>query len=220
MAWRPRWRGSGVRVSVSSVVGRAGGEGGAVARAREAMAEAVAATASVVVGGRRGVEGAAMQHRGDGGNDRRVVTRNTAPGTATAQLDRPKHEASLHLARAVASARGQVVRAGPIARITALPAAESIPPVQNPLLTRVSARGRPESSITASAALVAPMRRRLETARLVASGVARVVAGALTDRNSALRAHRACERRSSHGRPPRDPSENGPRPKTKRWLSR
>ena len=83
----------------------------------------------------------------------------------------------------------------------------------------VSARGRPESSITASAALVAPMRRRLETARLVASGVARVVAGALTDRNSALRAHRACERRSSHGRPPRDPSENGPRPKTKRWLS-
>ena len=31
------------------MVGRAGGEGGAVARAREAMAEAVAATASVVV---------------------------------------------------------------------------------------------------------------------------------------------------------------------------
>ena len=39
------------------------------------------------------------------------------------------------------------------------------------------------------------------------------------NRNSALRAHRACERRSSHGRPPRDPSDNGPRPKTKRRLS-
>ena len=47
-----------------------------MARAREATAEAVAATAAVVVGGRRGVEGPAMQHRGDGGNDRRVMARN------------------------------------------------------------------------------------------------------------------------------------------------
>ena len=47
-----------------------------MARAREATAEAVAATAAVVVGGRRGVEGAAMQHRGDGGNDRRAMVRH------------------------------------------------------------------------------------------------------------------------------------------------
>ena len=119
----------------------------------------------------------------------------------------------------MAPAQGQAVRAGPIARITALPVADSIPPVQKPLLTRVYARSRPESSITASAALVAPMRRPLQTARLVASGVARVAAGALADRNSALPARRACERRSSHGPPPQDPSNNGPRPKTNRSLS-
>ena len=189
----------------------------AMARAPEATAEAVAATAAVMVGGRRGVEGAAMQHRGDDGNDRRVMER---PGAATAQLGRPKHEASLRLARSMAPAQGQAVRAGPIARITALPAAYSVPHVQSTLLTRVSARSGPELSITASAALVAPMRRPLQTARLVASGVARVAAGALADRNSALPARRACERRSSHGPPPQDPSNNGPRPKTNRSLSR
>ena len=48
-----------------------------MARAPEATAEAVAATAAVVAGGRRGVEGAAMQHRGDDGNDRRVMERNS-----------------------------------------------------------------------------------------------------------------------------------------------
>ena len=188
-----------------------------MARAREATAEAVAATAAVVVGGRRGVEGlrCSIEVMAATIGEQRC---GTEPGAATAQLGRPKHEASLRLARSVAPARGQAVRAGPIARITALPAAYSIPHVQITLLTRVSARSGPELSITASAALVAPMRRPLQTARLVASGVARVAAGALADRNSALPARRACERRRSHGPPPQDPSNNGPRPKTNRSL--
>ena len=190
-----------------------------MARAPEATAEAVAATAAVVVGGRRGVEGAAMQHRGDDGNDRRVMERNS-----TWSSDGPARSSETRSLAPPCTINGartgtQAVRAGPIARITALPVADSIPPVQNTLLTRVYARSRPELSITASAALVAPMRRPLQTARLVASGVARVAAGALADRNSALPARRACERRSSHGPPSQDPSNNGPRPKTNRSLS-
>ena len=82
-----------------------------------------------------------------------------------------------------------------------------------------SRQRQPLPQLRAAGAGAVPRSQRLRAGAVaraaLASGVARVVAGALTDRNSALRAHRACERRSSHGRPPRDPSENGPRPKTK-----
>ena len=176
-----------------------------MARAREATAEAVAVTAAVV-GGR-------WSTRRRGGSDAVLIEVMAAtsgeqwcvtePGAATAQLDRPKHEASLHLARSMPSARGQrqVVRAGPIYRADHRASSflcavvDSIPPVQDPLLTRVSARSRPELSIMASAALVAPMRRRLQMRNGQVGGLARgralrgwspvrgPVAGALTDRN-------------------------------------
>ena len=52
----------------------------------------------------------------------------------------------------------------------------------DPLLTRASVRGRLESSITASVALVAPMRAQvIANGQVVASGVALMATGALTD---------------------------------------